>query len=282
MGEIILNILGYLWNVIFSTFMQLLVLLGPLLFLAFLMNFSASKNENLSYRVFGQKVYLYVFAWLGTAIHELGHALFALLFRHKITEMELFSPNSKEGSLGHVNHSYDPNSIYQNIGNFFIGIGPVISGSLFLYIISFLLFGFSLSNTQQVDFHSISLTNLDGILNLFSGIYENVINYLKYIFIGEESSWWKIILLFYLLYSVGSSITLSGSDIKSGIKGFIYFLVVLFFFNLATLWMGDIVYRLFQGTSRLFTGLYILMIISFLINIFFVIILYFVSRILKK
>src|SRR6185437_12024785 len=71
----------------------------------------------------------------GVAIHELGHAFFCLIFRHKIVKMKLFSPQS-DGTLGYVQHSYNPASTYQKFGNFFIGTGPIWFGTLLVYLIA--------------------------------------------------------------------------------------------------------------------------------------------------
>lgn len=279
MEQFILNILNYLLDVLLATLSQIFVLLGPLLLLAFLMNFIAKLNENLSYKVLGRSGYLYVFGWLGTAVHELGHAIFAILFGHKITELVLFSPNAESGSLGHVSHSYNSTSIYQNIGNFFIGIGPIILGSLVLYIITYYLFGFSIATINNSEFSSESLLSLASFKATAVNMWGSILIYLEYIFTGQNTSWWKILLLFYLLYSIGSSITLSSADVEGALGGFIFFIVLLFLFNLITLWIGDFTVAFFLTVSNFFSGLYFLIILSMFINILFIIILFIITLI---
>lgn len=279
MEQFILNILNYLLDVLLATLSQIFVLLGPLLLLAFLMNFIAKLNENLSYKVLGRSGYLYVFGWLGTAVHELGHAIFAILFGHKITELVLFSPNAESGSLGHVSHSYNSTSIYQNIGNFFIGIGPIILGSLVLYIITYYLFGFSIATINNSEFSSESLLSLASFKATAVNMWGSILIYLEYIFTGQNTSWWKILLLFYLLYSIGSSITLSSADVEGALGGFIFFIVLLFLFNLITLWIGDFTVAFFLTVSNFFSGLYFLIILSMFINLLFIIILFIITLI---
>ena len=70
----------------------------------------------------------FVFLFIGTVIHELSHALFCIIFRHKILEMEVLSYDPGSKSLGHVSHSWNRRSLYQVIGNFPIGIAPLITG----------------------------------------------------------------------------------------------------------------------------------------------------------
>lgn len=69
MKEILLKTWDYLMDAGITTLTQLFVLLGPILAMAILMNFISRKNETLSYKVLGQKSYLYIFGWLGTSIH---------------------------------------------------------------------------------------------------------------------------------------------------------------------------------------------------------------------
>ncbi len=74
---------------------------------------------------------------IGVVVHETGHLLMCWVFGHKVQKVRFFSPNQASGSLGYVNHSYNPDSFYQQIGNFFIGVGPIFSATLCLYLILF-------------------------------------------------------------------------------------------------------------------------------------------------
>jgi len=253
MGNIVISILEYLLKVITSTFCQILILLGPLIILAFLINIIAGLNEKQSYRVFGVKSYLIFFGWLGTAIHEIGHAFFALIFGHRIIEMKLFTPNSGTGTLGYVNHSYNPDSIYQNIGNFFIGIGPIIFGSMTLFIISYFLFGYNFNIMNKIDITLNSFAGLSSFKMVLQGIFTGLKDYSFFVFSGPKSAWWKIVLLIYVLYSVGSSITLSLADIEGALSGFLFFFGILLFFNLSTLWIGNFTFGLFIKASSFFS-----------------------------
>jgi hypothetical protein len=267
------NIPDYLLKVSISTFTQLIYLLGPLILLAVIMQLVARQTEKLSYNLLGQKTYLVLFGWLGTAIHELGHAFFAILFGHRITEMVLFSPNKKDGTLGHVSHTYNSKSIYQNIGNFFIGIGPILFGSLALFLITWLLFGLNFNNINQADFNSGSLSSIESFKLSIINIKDSVLNYINYLLTTPETVLWKVILSVYLLYSIGSSITLSASDVKSAFLGFIFLILTIFVFNLSTLWIGDFADKIFLKAGNYFSILYFLIILSLITNIIFLIIL---------
>ena len=75
----------------------------------------------------------YLVAWLGTPVHELGHALFCLIFGHKIEEIRFFKPDKDTGTLGFVYHTWNPKNPWHVLGNFFIGIGPVVLGCAVLF-----------------------------------------------------------------------------------------------------------------------------------------------------
>lgn len=77
---------------------------------------------------------------VGTPVHELGHALFCLIFGHKITDIALWTPHAENGSLGHVSHSYNRRNPIQVWGNLFIGLGPIFSGLLVLSLLLLLCF----------------------------------------------------------------------------------------------------------------------------------------------
>jgi len=275
------TILDYLLNVVITTFSQLFILFGPLLILAFIMNYVAGQVEKNSYRVLGRNTYLYVFGWLGTAVHEIGHAVFAIIFGHRIKEIKLFTPNSGS-SLGHVSHAYNPNSFYQTFGNFFIGIGPILMGSIVLYIATYYLFGININDFSSVNISSSSFTDFSSLGVLVQSVWGSCVAFAGYIFSNIAIHWWKMLIFLYLLFSVGSSITLSPPDIEGALSGFVIFVVLLVLFNLVTLWVGDFASVAFSYASAYFAGFYFLIAFSIIVNTVFVVFLYIIKSIKSR
>lgn len=85
----------------------------------------------------GARKICYITGCIGTPVHEIGHAIFCVLFRHKITAIKLYQIGD-DGTLGYVNHRYNRRNPYHQIGNFFIGIGPIILGSLVILGLMFM------------------------------------------------------------------------------------------------------------------------------------------------
>lgn len=67
---------------------------------------------------------------IGVIIHELSHLIMALIFGHHIQSVSLLHvPNVNDPNdrgLGYVNHVWNDESLYQKVGNVFIGVAPVI------------------------------------------------------------------------------------------------------------------------------------------------------------
>jgi hypothetical protein len=267
------TLLQYLRDVLVTTSHQLLILFGPLLLLAFLMHHVSAYSARLGARVFGPNTFFYMFMGIGTAVHETGHAVFALIFGHRIKKIELFTADPGSESPGSVTHEYSSKNIYQNIGNFFIGIGPVIFGSLFLFMISYLLFGIGFRNLSIVSVSVEAFNDFSSAKAIGMAMFNSFGSYLQIVFTGERSTWWKVMLLIYLLYAVGSSISLSPSDISGSASGFVVFLAVLLVFNLATLWTGSFAINFFRFISSYFSGLYFLIMLSILVNMAFILLL---------
>ena len=268
------QILSYLLNVLQATFNQLFILFGPLLILVVLLNLSAIFTARLSVRFWGRNLFLYGFGWLGCSVHELSHAFFALIFGHKISEITLFEPNSNGESLGHVSHSYNKRSIYQKTGNFFIGISPLLFGGIVLFLCVLLLFRFDVTTLSSFRISPHVLTDFALLKQIGLNIWNSLITFSSLVFIGAGSVWWKSALLVYILYSTGSSMTLSKSDVGSAISGFLWLIIIFFVFNLITLWIGNFVIDFLGRIVGYISGFYFLLILSMIANLLFITVLF--------
>ena len=164
---------------------------------------------------------------IGTPVHELGHALMCLIFGHRVTEIKLYRPNADDGALGYVLHTYNPKNLYHQIGNFFIGIAPIICGSGVLWLLMLLLvpdvYAEVFSELQFItvlsnDFTEAStyLGYADLLLSVISEIFD---------FTNAGNVYWWIFIVLSLLIS--SHMELSIPDIKSGFLGFLYLAGIL-------------------------------------------------------
>lgn len=171
---------------------------------------------------------------IGTPIHELSHALMCLVFGHKINEIKLFDPDAENGTLGYVNHSFNPKNIYHQIGNFFIGIAPILGGSGVLLLLSFLL----VPNVNADIMREFQVSSAVS----FSDFFESFGNILGSVFSFDNMSdflWWIFIIL---ALSISSHMELSTADIKGSVKGFLILSgglliadIILYFVSYSTL-----------------------------------------------
>ncbi len=170
-------------------------------------------------KLFGLKAFVYLLA-PGVMLHELGHALFCFPFRHRVVQMKLFSPE-KDGTLGWVNHAYDPNSFWANIGNFFIGTGPVWLGLTALYFVTYLLLP-----VERFDMQVLS-------------IYDASTGFVKEVVLNKEAFGWKWFIWAYLAIAIGANITLSPPDIKGAFTGFVFIVLCVLTVCLVSGWYNS-------------------------------------------
>lgn len=266
-------VLDYILNVLVASLIHLSILIVPILILGLIMHLVSKQLEKKTVELIGMKGYLYLFGWIGTSIHELGHLVFALIFGHHVSNVKLFSLDSKNPEMGHVQHSFNKKNWYQNIGNFFIGIGPILLGGISLFIVGFLLLDI---NFFKVINNSIDLATpsiFEVTKNVLTSVFDSMMNLIQQILQNNESPWWKFLLFFYLLFSIGGSISLSKSDIKGSFSGLMLFVLLVFIFNLTTFWIGNFATHIFVSFSNLITGFYLMLLISILFNSFFLLLL---------
>jgi len=193
-----------LYNTLNACFDQILWLWGPFFVIGFALYFVTRLRDRAFAESVGQKAELFLTGWIGTPVHEMGHAIFCVLFRHTITEAKFFSPD-ENGTLGYVKHEYNPKSSYQQIGNFFIGIAPMLFGTVVIYALLGILFP------------QYSETNW----------------YVFKIFLNTDNfSDWRFWLFLYLSVGIASHMKLSAPDFKSAAGGFVTLLCLIFLVNL--------------------------------------------------
>jgi hypothetical protein len=260
--------LSYLSSAVLAALIQIVVVLGPGLVLGLIMHYASRFIQNQAVAVMGRAWYLGVFGWLGTTVHEIGHAFFCLIFGHKISQIKLFSPDPETGTLGYVKHSYNTRSLYQLTGNFFIGSGPILLGMALIFLLSYGLLGLNPFNLAA-GFHGwpSAFNSWEAVMRLFQALGSSSLNLLAAVFSVSYLSQWQFYVFVYLAFAVGSSITLSPPDMRGALKGFAVILILILIFNLATVWIGDFTTRLIAfiaGYARVF---YAVMFLILLLNI---------------
>jgi hypothetical protein len=168
--------------------------------------------------------------WLGTPIHELSHAAMCVLFRHRIDEISLFEPDQQSGRLGYVKHSWRKGNWFEELGNFFIGIAPLIGGCMALFVLMQIFYGPPTSDTDlpalapAVDYQPWAG---DQVMVVVQRVFDPV-NFLTLRF-------WAFM---YLVLCIGSHMAPSWSDYRGAGKGAIMVLIamgaLIFFASAAT------------------------------------------------
>lgn len=183
--------------------------------------------------------------FIGTPIHELGHAIFCLIFGHKIVDMKLFSPDPSNGTLGYVSHTYNKKNIYHQIGNFFIGIGPIISCGLIITLFMYLFIPYVFQGVWR-EISGLNLSSFPSAINtVFQTFYLILINPYN---LGNFL-WWVFI---FLSSSIALHMAISIPDIKCGLKGLGFTLAAMLIINIivgvislsALDWITDLVLSL--------------------------------------
>lgn len=236
MGELN-SVLEFLKAVAVVTATQLMWILVTLFVFGFILYLLARFTRTTYAKTVGWKLDVVATGWIGTPVHELGHALFCLIFRHKIVEMKLFSPNSTDGTIGYVNHSYDKASIYQRIGNFFIGVGPIIFGAVVLYAALYYLLPNAKEVMAGIDAQSkvMAHANQSSFGAIFDSLRGTAIATLDSLFTWSNFSHLLFWVFLYIAVCISSHMELSPPDIKGALSGLIT--IVLFFLLVNTIIM---------------------------------------------
>ena len=128
-----MKIITYILNSLLQSGIFLGIILLPCIVLLVLSQFCSNFMRTRIARAISVKRFIYITA-IGTVIHECGHAVFCILFRHKIQKINFFSP-SEDGTLGSVTYSYNKKASIRRSAS--SSSGPDRSGSDFSSFSSF-------------------------------------------------------------------------------------------------------------------------------------------------
>lgn len=237
---VLANIGQWMSRVLLGTFsetlLQLLLLVGPLALVALWLHLLERIVQPRLARAFGWSSVLWT-GWLGTPLHELSHAAFCVLFRHRIDEIALFRPDPVAQRLGYVRHSFNPRSPYQVIGNFFIGVAPLIGGTLVLCGLLWLLFPAAAQATLTATEAAPAIARGEYVeaVRMFLSSAAGALGQIATI--GNLLSW-RFWLLLYLALCIGSHMSPSRSDYAGAKWGGLLLLGLLVLVNLIFLAAG--------------------------------------------
>lgn len=153
-----------------------------------------------------------LFGLIGVPFHELSHLLTALIFNHDITAFALYRPfaGKRDGRLGYVRHTYNKRSLYQRVGNFFIGAAPMVFGAVLLTI----LFQLAVPGTEYV--------NISDIGSFFDSLANLAKDY------GQSLLQWDVysVMLIIAMFLICPHICMSRADFKNTVSGVLTLLLL--------------------------------------------------------
>jgi hypothetical protein len=231
-----MTVLVFLKDLILATLVQMAYLVAGIFISGLLIQLVSQFTFRSLEKAFGSRG-TYLVAWLGTPIHELGHVIFCLIFRHRIEDMSLFRPDPSTGTLGYVYHKWDRHNPWQVAGNFFIGIGPVILGCGALFVLFYFLVpdGADTWGSILAGMNGAGGGGIGGYLEAFG---DSSLAMLKTIFTLDNLAGWRFWVFLYLSICVAANIRLSLADVKGSLSGLLYVLLPFFVANLILMLIG--------------------------------------------
>lgn len=227
-------------DILISYLMQIVFLFGPILLFGFLI-FLCNRRFYANFGR-GRTAVCYLTGFIGTPIHELSHALMCVLFGHRIVEIKLFQVGAEDGTLGYVTHAYNKRNLYQRIGNFFIGIAPIVVISGILFLLAWLL---APSMVEEMTSILQGIAPAEGAKAMLSQMFGAMGVFFSY---AVTWQWWAFVGLGMFL---ALHMTLSGADIKNALGGLFFVLLAFFIVDVV---LGLVEMNLLNGFTSWLLG----------------------------
>lgn len=230
-----MNILTFIFHMLWLSLIETLYIVGVFLAIGLLLGLMEKKTNTFLISAFGRRG-IWITAWIGTPIHEIGHLIQCIIWRHKVTKVKLLQLSSPDGVLGYVKHAYNPKSIYQQVGNFFIGIGPIISGIGFLVLAMYFLVPDAFATFASQIQHNQVVEKMNE--NVLATIGDAVLAISKSLFTIDNFTNLAFWVFLILSVCVSSHIALSKADIQNSLHGVAVIFSVLALINVVASVLG--------------------------------------------
>jgi len=155
--------------------------------------------------------------YIGTPVHELSHALMCILFGHTITGMKVINSDRRSKTLGYVEHAYYKTNLYHQIGNYFIGVSPILAGGAVVLLFIWLFMPEMLAELMG-EMHGV--LDVESIPRVLGDMWRILFDRANF----ANIRYW-LALLFSLTVVIHMEI--SRSDIRSGLRGLAVLAVML-------------------------------------------------------
>jgi hypothetical protein len=216
-----------------------------------------------------RKLDVYLTGWIGTPVHEFGHAAMCPLFLHKICEVKFFTPDDETGTLGYVAHTYNPANPWSRIGNLFIGAGPIIIGAIALYAALHYLAPNKEAVFGTIDAQAFAGAGALRIQEQAGLLLSTIPQTLQTLFSPENLRHWPFYVFLYLSICISSHMELSPPDIKGMLSGLWALLAVLAVINIAGVVAGFDAWTYIVRVNQyvgMFVGLFVFAVIMSAMN----------------
>lgn len=249
----------YLENVAATTVLHIALSIGVGVILGVFINFLSRTIRKYAGSIFPQWLYAYLMS-PGAVLHELAHWFFLWILGYQITEVKLFQYKRDDPRSGYVKYGTSE-SYFQRVGEFFASVGPIVVGSLVIYILSVQLSGTGMFEGVPL---AVAMGNASDLLGALEQLGENILLNTEQIFsrlVAARVIPGKQLALFvYLAFTIVNGMDLSAADLKLARPGFLLMVNGIFLINLLTLWTGvDLIGSFFVLISRPLSGFYAIM-----------------------
>lgn len=241
--------------------LETLYFTGAIIFVGLLLGVMQTvSTRNLS-RSLGRNTVM-VTGIIGVPVHELSHALAALIFGHRIKAVKLFQRPDKDGIMGYVQHTYNTRNLYQQMGNFFIGVAPILGGLLAIMGLMFFLMPQVWTSFMSIIAQSMTIETIgtDAVMTMLSSYLELV----KLLFSWENLKSIQFYVFLFFSVAIASHISLSPADMKGSLKGLVFIFVVLLILNVVGLSQSILAFDMIRYNLIITSFLMIAVIFSFI------------------